>query len=153
MRTTVLACIMLGLVACAQPQSEFFTVVKRPSEWSAEQMQVISESLTGQICFSYNRGTAGTGAYSQEDFRILEQELRRRGFSARDIELLQRRGRAFGTGQSWAALQCSVPGVQIVNRSFYPGLGHTWQARTPGGQFVYLRGDGNERNMRVHSWN
>lgn len=141
------------LVACVAPEPiETFRNIP-PQSWSEKERLAFQSAPTFELCTLYQGGFAGGAPLSQADFAIYERELRRRGMTARDIELLQRRSQTFGTGQSWQSLQCSVPSVRIVNRSFYPGLGHTWQTRTSGGQFIYLQGDGTEANMRVRSWN
>lgn len=152
MRTIAMGGALLALGACLAPEGESSIADKRPSELSAEERRVLPLTLGAPLCTVYNTGRARTGAFDDSDYRILEQALSER-LTARDLELLRSRNEDFGTDQSWHGLRCSVPGTRIVNRSFYPGIGHTWQARTPGGQFIYLRGDGTTDNMRVHSWN
>lgn len=84
--------------------------------------------------------------------KIIEAELRRRGFSSRDREILMNRSATYGTGMSMDGLECAANQRLRVNDSFYPGLGHTWQVPF-GTNFVYLKGNGERENMKVSSWN
>jgi hypothetical protein len=154
--------VMLALVSlaagCEQPAGGNLSL-NRPVEWSSEQRASLSEVPFVELCRMYREGRARSGVYTADDLRLLEGELRLRGLSLRDIDLIRNRSGTIGTGQSWQGLSCSQPGtmgrsadVRIINRSFYPGVGHTWQVRAYR-TYVYLRGDGTEKNMRVHSWN
>jgi hypothetical protein len=84
--------------------------------------------------------------------------LRRSGFllfgamTARDVELIRARDTMFGTGQSWNGLFCSLGYVPEVNKSFYQGSGHRWQAILPS-QYVYLEGNGTPSGMKITAWN
>jgi len=112
------------------------------------------------VCGLYNRGFYATSAsadsrqaYSADELRRMERVLKERWkLSARDIELLRKRNHSFGTGQSFVGLVCSMGRNLEVNKSFYQGIGHQWQA-VLSSQYVYLRGDGTPTGMRVTSWN
>lgn len=73
-----------------------------------------------------------------------------RGLTKRDVELVL--GGSYGTGMTFNGLKCLVGYEPPVNASFYPGIGHQWQA-VLGDEYVYLEGDGTAGGMRVTSWN
>lgn len=99
----------------------------------------------------------GVAGWSEADAAVARQELARRGFSARDTELIAKQGTHWGTGMTYRGLKCSNGrwdgGFEAVNKAFYPGLGHQWQVDVGNFEFVYLRGDGTEAGMKVHAWN
>lgn len=112
------------------------------------------------LCNLYNRGFYATSAsagsrqtYSVEELQRIEAYLQSNwGLKSRDIELLRRRNQSFGTNQSFLGLVCSLGYEPPVNKSFYQGVGHRWQA-VLGSQYVYLEGDGSPSGMRVTGWN
>lgn len=128
-----------------------------PAQLNATQIAHLSGSLF-ETCRAYNLGsyanpqTKTRVAHTAADVRKLESILRRHGLTGRDLELLRSRDRSFGTGQTFRGLTCSLGYAPRVNRAFYPGTGHNWQAIL-GSQYVYLRGDGSETGMKVYAWN
>ena len=104
----------------------------------------LGPNLCRQIHDSEYRRTAA-------DIPIYTAALRQRGLSARDADLILTD--QVGTGESFLALQCSEGPNMGVNRSFYSGVGHQWQAVTQKFGYVYLSGDGTVLGMRVTGWN
>lgn len=128
-----------------------------PTAFSAEKRSVVASDLK-TVCYLYQNGGYATleeqvrRPYSAADFKLLEAMMRKHGMNNRDIQLVRSRDQTFGTGQTWKGLTCSLGMVPRVNKAFYPGIGHQWQAIV-GSQYIYLRGDGTEAGMRVHAWN
>ena len=153
----VLALAACGPVDPASIPTSGMYVAKPPAIWTDNEVSLARqpENLIG-LCSAYNRGGWLSGGrlqpFTQADLNILAPLLRQHGLSARDMELLASRSRQFGTGQSFVGLVCSLGYRPSVNKSFYQGVGHRWQAVLPR-QFVYLEGDGSDRNMRVTGWN
>jgi len=150
------------LLACqpvdpASISSTGMYVAKPPTIWSDnETMLAQSPANLIALCNAYRRGGWLSGgrlqAYTQEDLNVLTPILRQQGLSGRDIELLNSRSQAFGTGQTFLGLACSAGYFPQVNKSFHQGVGHRWQA-VMGSQYVYLEGDGTNRGMKVTGWN
>jgi hypothetical protein len=147
--------IMCGCTATDYP--DLFLVTTQPTEWSEYARSSLSKKGILEICSAYNRGGSMTGGnlhpYSVADFKIIEVELKRRGLTGRDIELLRSRRQTYGTGQTYTGLICSLVYEPQINQAYYPGIGNQWQAVLYGGDYVYLEGDGTPRGMHVTSWN
>lgn len=148
----------LFLAACATSDPIRATILdEQPSAFSAEKRAAVAKDLN-LICYIYRNGHFAPQPkrvrtpYTAADFKTLEAMMRKHGLSNRDIELIRQRDMSFGTGQSWKGLTCSLGRVPRVNKAFYPGIGHQWQA-VLGSQYVYLRGDGSETGMKVKAWN
>ena len=152
MRTTLAALSSIAiLAACASGTSLFFLDNKNPSEFSPEERAYFDgmPSVEGNsYCLAVKNRRA---SYSQKDVSIVGDGLRKRGFSGRDVELIL--DGSYGTGMSFPGLVCLVSYEPQVNTSFYPGVGHQWQAVLANGDYVYLEGDGTRGGMRVTSWN
>jgi len=132
----------------------------RPTAWSDEDDSRWM-SMVGRdgmmpsflaFCVNYRNGKAGRDALRKEDFTEYETVFRQMSLTDGDIKLLRSRNGSFGIGQTFMGLTCSLGYVPRVNKSFYEGAGHRWQAVLPN-RFVYLTGDGEADNMRVHAWN
>ena len=85
------------------------------------------------------------------DIPLYTQALEKRGLSSREASLIL--AGDYGTGMTWRGLSCLEGAAPQINASFYPGVGHQWQAVLPGPAFVYLRGDGTPAGMKVYAWN
>jgi len=158
----VFALTALSACAPAAGYNEFIYLANtKPSEWQGPQLDAARAQGMGNFCSLYNRGfrgdperiASGPIPYDQADFEAIERSLRTFGLTSRDIELLRRRSRTFGTNQTFAGLSCSLGNEPRVNRSYYPGIGNQWQAVLSSSEYVYLRGDGTPSGMRVYAWN
>lgn len=119
-----------------------------PSQWSSVQQKLFAK-YTGEQCQITKKWAKKK---SSSDKSAIIGSAGTSGLIKRDIELIFDAPGSFGTGMSYKGVVCI--GGYIVNKSYYPGLGHTWQMT--GKQwtnYLYLDGDGKERNMRVKSWN
>lgn len=134
---------------------------KRPTTWTEEDdahyatmLRVIPRAGFSDFCNNYRRGRAGGEALTQEDYADYEKLFRAWGMSSRDVELLRKRDKFYGTGQTYLGLKCSIGREPRLNKSFYQGVGHRWQAVLGEySEFVYLEGDGTDTGMRVTGWN
>lgn len=165
MRFTALFLIFaMGLSACAETSlgTRYAPPLnKPPMAWTeqddaryAEMLRVDPRAGFNAFCNNYRQGSAGGEPLSQADYADYEQLFRAWGMSSRDIELIQRRNQTYGTGQTWLGLRCSLGFTPKVNKSFYQGLGHRWQAVLGEySEFVYLEGDGTATGMKVNAWN
>lgn len=125
-----------------QPMAEITTT--RPEALAA--MPLLTRGTTLGVCdhLAINRATA-----TANDIAAYRAALRKRGLSARDVDLTLRAEQ--GTGMSFNGLSCSLGGVPRVNDSFIAGR-HRWQA-VAGSSYFYLEGDGTPEGMRVTGWN
>lgn len=151
--------LSIGLVAACRPITpeltpgfEAFAIL--PTQWSEKDASFAMNAHMSVPCRAYSKGRTTLGKkYSRDDFITLAGYLHTRGLSRRDIELLASRDQSFGTGQSFLGLSCSVGYEPEVNKSFYQGVGHRWQAILPGPRYIYLEGDGTPTGMTVTGWN
>lgn len=145
--------IFVGLTACADVSAPVMALnMAKPSDWTDEQKQFVASSPDASLCTAYRRDLSYEGRFTPEDLSVLDGELKRRGFSNRDIELIRTRNQLFGTDQSYRGLLCSLGAIKDVNKSFIAGQ-HSWQVVTFGSSFIYLEGNGQESGMRVTGWN
>lgn len=159
---TGLVTFLTGCMGTVSPNDRSsLWINKRPTTWTenddanyATMLRVIPRAGFSDFCNNYRSGRAGGEALTQEDYADYEKLFRAWGMSSRDIELLQKRNQSYGTGQTYLGLKCSIASEPRVNKSFYQGIGHRWQAVLGGySEFVYLEGDGTETGMRVTGWN
>lgn len=119
-----------------------------PSQWSSAQQDLFAK-YSGEQCYITKKWAKNK---NPSDKNAIIRSTGNSGLIRRDIEIIFDSPGSFGTGMSYKGVVCI--GGYIVNKSYYPGLGHTWQMT--GKQwtnYLYLDGDGRERNMRVKSWN
>jgi hypothetical protein len=83
---------------------------------------------------------------------MLVAELRNRGLTGRDVEIISNPKATYGTQMTFNGLSCALRFEPRTNKAFYSGIGHRWQAITGQG-FVYLEGNGTPEGMRIKSWN
>lgn len=124
-----------------------------PRTWGpTHQARLASLPLLGYggVCDLTRRQLNDFGQSKAEN--MLEAELKRRGLTNRDIELITDREAIYGTGMTFTGLSCALRREPRTNKAFYGGVGHRWQADTGFG-YVYLEGNGTDRGMRVTSWN
>ena len=138
---------LLAVGACAgyfgEPISEI--VANNPKELAS-----MSED---ELCFIIKVGEESP-KWSIKDKNRAYKILRKRGFSKRDADLISDQGIIYGTQMTFRGLKCTTAGnLAIVNKAFYPYIGHEWQVEVGEFEFVYLRGDGTEKGMRVFAWN
>lgn len=147
MRNTLLLCL-LSTAACVPYQPSL-----PPSEWDSNFQTQFENSDLSMKCH-WTKATIRTQPnLPKQEKNLLFVELTKEGLTSRDLDLIFRNGipeTRWGTGMSYYGVICI--GGFIVNRSFYPGLGHTWQMQV-GDSYLYLEGDGEKNNMRVSSWN
>ncbi len=149
-KSVALSLAIMTLGACASAPTIFDA---DPRQWGDEhQTRIQSLPLLGYsgVCDLARRQANAAGKSPAE--KMLLAELRRRGLTGRDIELIGDPKHIYGTGMSFHGLSCALARVPPTNRAFYPGIGHQWQAITGEG-YVYLVGDGTPEGMRVRSWN
>lgn len=142
-----------ALAGCATGHYDLFATP--PSQWTDTQIETATygENSFFAACLLYQIGASGQKDLTKNDFAVLDKILLKRGLNRRDLEIMSDPEAGFGTGQSYTGLQCKNSGqVRVVNRSFYPGTGHEWQAQL-GDSFIYLRGDTTEDGMIVFAWN
>ena len=147
-KLTILAA--LAVAGCAGAMN-----VQAPSTWTAEQrilVQDLPDLGPMGFCALAARAKSTPATFSTTDRAAVTAELRRRGYSGRDLELLTDPAANFGTGMTFRGLSCAIGYEPRINDAFYPGIGHQWQAVTPG-SYVYLEGDGTKAGMRVKAWN
>lgn len=152
-RVLVLALVLAG---CAVTPDRF-SVVNRPSDWTAETRQAFVSlptmgyrgvcDIARQVGYAY-----ASPAVFAKDRAILGAELKRRGMTARDRELILDPDVTYGTGMTYRGLECAAGGTLSPNTAYYAGVGHRWQVPFGSG-FVYLEGNGTPEGMRVTAWN
>ena len=163
-RLTLLVALSVGLAGCVEipPGTGFGPPLnKRPMDWSEEDDTRYGAMLRenpragfAAFCANYRQGSAGGERLRQEDYQDYEQVFNAWGMTARDIELIRAREQMFGTDQTFLGLTCSLGYTPRVNKSFYQGIGHRWQAVLgDSSRFIYLEGNGTEAGMRVTAWN
>jgi hypothetical protein len=150
------ACALVAaatVAACGPPPPNAFTRDAPPAQWTAEQRQVAVDT--------HPFGWYGICVIAQDNFgpklteadkRVVAEILHRKGYTARDVELITDGSVVYGTGMTYRGLECAGGGRLFPNRAFYPGTGHQWQVPFGSG-FVYLEGDGTPEGMRVTAWN
>lgn len=148
---------LLAISACGSTPDSFI-YLSPPSSWAGEQREIALSFPTNRLCRLYKTGSYNNHLgqnreiYTSSDYAIIGEELRQRGLSRRDLEIIRDSNADFGTQQTFAGLICSLGAIERVNRSFIAGR-HRWQVVTFGGSFIYLEGDGTEAGMRVTGWN
>lgn len=120
---------------------------KPPSTMNADEIKVFRSMPLPSLCRRMKNSTV-----RKADNPFYAEVMRRRGLNARDVEIILDRKADFGTGMTFAGLECSAAMRLRANKSFYQGLGHRWQVPF-GGSFIYLEGNGTPEGMRVTSWN
>lgn len=143
MRLVIAAVIALPLAACMGTSAEQMN----PSQFTPEEHVAFEGKPLEAYCQIISNRVR---TYTPADRAVVAKSLKKRGFKARDIELITTGD--FGTGMTFAGLKCVAPYISRINESFYPGIGHQWQV-VYGDQYVYLEGNGTEAGMRVTSWN
>jgi hypothetical protein len=141
---------MLAITACTPAPTIFDD---DPRQWGAvHQQRIDSLPLLGRngVC-DYARRQANANGLSNAQAMLIA-ELRRRGLTSRDIEIINSGRHIYGTGMSFNGLSCALRFQPKTNKAFYSGVGHRWQAVTGEG-YVYLEGDGTPEGMRIRSWN
>jgi hypothetical protein len=121
-----------------------------PSAWSSETLSHFHNQGRGIQCRILQNAKARSN--SPEDSAFITNEYRRLGLNKRDIEVLNDPEHIYGTGMSFAGLECAAGSNLGKNTAFYPGSGHQWQVPFGSG-YVYLRGDGTDQGMKVYAWN
>ena len=151
MRTKIMALSAFTfLTACVSGTSLFFLDNKTPSTFTPEERAFFDKLPTYDIngyCVTVKNKLA---SYTAADRKIVAAGMHARGLTKRDVELVM--DGSYGTGMTFNGLKCLVGYEPPVNASFYPGIGHQWQA-VLGDEYVYLEGDGTVGGMRVTSWN
>jgi len=152
MRTTLAALSSIAvLAACVSGTSLFFLDNKTPITFTPEERAFFDKLPTDGIngyCVTVKNKLA---SYTTADRQIVKAGLTKRGMTSHDADLIL--GGNYGTGMTFPGLACLVGYEPPVNTSFYPGIGHQWQAVLANGDYVYLEGDGTRGGMRVTSWN
>ena len=120
---------------------------KLPSSWSTSARKKFRSMDWDDQC-KYVMNLEYSGDFKSAG--VLKQNLGSSGIIRRDVDIIVDPEARFGTGMSYYGVQCA--GGRIVNTSYYPGLGHTWQMKL-GGSYLYLEGNGRDSSMRVRSWN
>jgi len=154
--TIILAMLTLaGCVATPGSEEQMQLMSTPPTQWQSDDLAMARANGRINLCAFYRQGVVPYGRvpYTQADFAAIETTMRDEGLTTRDIELIRRRSSTYGTNQTYAGLACSLGYEPRINRSFYPGTGHQWQAIISSSTFIYLRGDGTPRGMRVYAWN
>mgnify|MGYP005988705875 CR=1 FL=1 len=157
MKFAIYALCLFAVAGCVDTSGPIY---KRPSEWTPADHQAFSATAAGSklptlmaFCRNYRSGRAGAEALTPTDFENYEAIFTGAGMSARDIGLLRSRDQSFGTRQTFLGLSCSLGRIPEVNKSFYQGIGHNWQAIASDYRYIYLKGDGSLTGMRVTGWN
>lgn len=121
-----------------------------PSHWNAQSLAHFErQSRPIQCRILLN---AAEKYLSDEDQSFVRRGFSSIGLNPRDLEILTDAATVYGTGMSFAGLECAAGANLAKHTAFYPGTGHQWQVRF-GTDFVYLRGDGTDRGMKVYAWN
>ena len=119
-----------------------------PASWSNKQRRLFAK-YSDDHCYIVQKWAK---LNDKNDKRAIKASLGNKGLIARDIDLIFDPKADYGTGMSYKGVRCQ--GGRVVNKSYYPGLGHTWQMTfNDSYDYVYLEGNGKERNMRAKSWN
>jgi len=151
-KTTASIGAMLAILACAPtPARTIFDDDSR--QWGAtHQERIKSLPLLGNggVC-DLARKQANELVQSSAETVIIS-ELRRRGLTRRDVELIGSIKNIYGTEMTFNGLSCALGFTPKTNKAFYSGIGHRWQAITGEG-YVYLEGNGTPEGMRIKSWN
>jgi len=144
--TTASALVAVSLAAC----STTMNFQASPSQWNEETYtHFLRQGRSVQCAILQN---SSTKSVAPDDQSFISSELKRLGNNKRDIEILMNPTKIYGTGMSYRGLECAAKGSLSRNTSFYSGVGHQWQVPFGSG-FVYLRGDGTEKGMKVYAWN
>jgi hypothetical protein len=144
----------IALTGCGNPDLGRI-MFQTPSGFDEEQRQtfetlpLLSQGSELGVCSHIRINRAQT---TQADREVYRAALNKRGLSRRDAEIVTSTSADFGTGMTYAGLECSADGRLATNKAFYTGLGHRWQVRF-GNSFVYLEGDGTPSGMIVTAWN
>ena len=149
-RTAALIGAMLAIIGCAPAPTMFDD---DPRQWgAAHQERIRSLPLLGNggVC-DLARGQANALGQSPAQ-KMLVAELRNRGLTGRDVEIISNPKATYGTQMTFNGLSCALRSEPRTNKAFYSGIGHRWQAITGQG-FVYLEGNGTPEGMRIKSWN
>ena len=147
----------LLLVSCGGTSREdlVVTVDKLAPEVRSEIETDTAFDFTSTLC-AYASVQKEQGLADENTRDYLAKQFRKRGLNRRDIDVLFDTNSDFGTGMSFNGLSCSIRYGRVINRAFYPGIGHQWQYETGSGgatQYVYLQGNGEPSGMIVTSWN
>ena len=119
-----------------------------PASWSKKQRRLFAE-YSDDHCYIVQKWAKLN--YTADKWAI-KTSLGNHGLIARDIDLIFDPKADYGTGMGYKEVRCQ--GGRVVNKSYYPGLGLTWQMTfNDSDDYVYFEGNGKERNMRVKSWN
>ena len=121
-----------------------------PALWSSTQGKLFAKNIDDQ-CYIAKKWNE-PNKKSHKNKRAIKANLGSGGLIARDVDIIFDPESDFGAGMSYNGMLCQ--GAYIVNKSYYPGLGHTWQMTfEDSNNYIYLEGNGKKQDMRVKSWN
>jgi len=121
-RTAALIGAMLAIIGCAPAPTMFDD---DPRQWgAAHQERIRSLPLLGNggVC-DLARGQANALGQSPAQ-KMLVAELRNRGLTGRDVEIISNPKATYGTQMTFNGLSCALRLSLGLIKSFYSGIGH-----------------------------